>query len=91
MSDYLVVIRSGLKSAACARVMDKSRMTIYRAKNLESDASFGDLKLDPIERDKLHKQMPLFTKFIALLPTKSGNLFYADVSICHVNMSSLNY
>lgn len=52
--------------------MGKSRSSISKAKNSETDDSFGDLRLAPLERDKLVEFMPLFDKFIAALPTKSG-------------------
>lgn len=47
-------------------------MTIHNAKNSEAEETFGDLRLAPIERDKLSNLLPLFLKFIATLPTKSG-------------------
>jgi hypothetical protein len=54
--------------------MGKSRMAIHKAKISETEENFGALRLPPVERDKLSPFMPLFLKFIATLPTKSGNV-----------------
>ena len=55
--------------------MDKSRTSIHNAKNNETESTFADLRLPPVERDKLYYQMPLFKLYIATLPTKSGMHF----------------
>lgn len=47
-------------------------MAIHSAKNSETDETFGDLRLTPIERDRLIDLLPLFLLYIATLPTKSG-------------------
>lgn len=53
-------------------------MAIHNARNSETDDSFGDLRLGPVERDKISNLLPLFLKFIATLPTKSGNVVYSS-------------
>lgn len=49
-------------------------MAIHKAKNSEKEETFGSLRLPLVERDKLSPFMPLFLKFIAALPTKSGSV-----------------
>ena len=67
--------------SSCARLFDKARSTIHKAQNNENSGTFADLHLDPIERDKLHNQMPLFMKFVATLPTKSGMFSHLFVQL----------
>lgn len=62
----------GLNASSCSRVMDKSRQSIYNAKNSETQSTFGDLQLPAQRRDKLMSQKPLFKQYIATLPTRSG-------------------
>lgn len=58
-------------------------MAIHNARNSETDDSFGDLRLGPVERDKIFNLLPLFLKFIATLPTKSGNVVYSLLPYVH--------
>lgn len=62
----------GLNASSCSRVMEKSRTSIYYAKNSDTEHTFASLQLPPQRRDKLIGQKPLFKKYIATLPTRSG-------------------
>lgn len=68
--------------SSCSRLLDKSRSAIHKSKNNENCGTFGDLHLDPIERNKLKHQFPLFDKFVATLPTKSGIVLIPFGSDC---------
>ena len=60
-------------------------MAIHNAKNSETDETFGDLRLTPIERDRLIDLLPLFLLYIATLPTKSGTSIFITYRLSFLN------
>jgi len=68
-------LTAGVQNTVCAEVFEKNRKTIADAKHAERESDFAELRLPPINRDKLTDKMPLVTRFFGKLEVKSGTIY----------------